>query len=658
MVMLYRLSKTSLPPIERIWEKSWLKPQSMATTKHKFQLLVFNPANQKLIDFLDELQKLAKDAFRVAAQAIIEQFIYAKMPPHLKKSINQAHLENGTYEQIVSHLEKELELIGLETPDEMPINTVTQQPPQQNSDKPRPTCYHCKKPGHYQNQCPQLKQEKHQTRNNTNSANNNNGSAQTNSNPNNNKVTNNTKGNNINNHRDRKSRPVFPPCETCGRNNHSTEKCYLGANAAKRPPPRKRQAEGQNQGQQKNAQINSDGIVQAAACSPSFKLKTPRLHSAAARDTPETNEIFKLLPIPEVVWQQPTENVTNQDNLNITTNDSTLKTNVASQTSPPKGTQPQNHVDTTEQPSGNQTGNEPVSFLDSSKNSSTNTQSTEQHVVTTPNGDTTNPPLTTATPLIAEGLVRDEQTNEVYLPLTSTVVLKRKQEMLYVPLDFENYLTVDALVDSAAIVTAIAQDDLEKIKQKAPNNILKIDDPPSFHIQVANGQLEKPLSRATLNIEIGDKSFAEHFVVMQKLTGPINGLHFMKNNSVVNDTTHGLIHFPHLTMQVKTTSSKTTNKPQPIITDEALIIPPTTTRTIRAFTDHPSKWRTRGIVTPLEKFTETASLLISYSLSTIIDKRKQSEWPKPQNHHISSKNTNRLQNSPWLLRSSPSTSNQ
>ena len=237
----------------------------MATAKHKFQRLVFNPANQKLIDFPDELQKLAKDAFGVAAQAIIEQFIYPKLPPHLKKSIDQAHLENGMYEQIVSHLEKELELNGLEAPDEMPINIVTQQPPQQNSEKPKPTCYHCKKPGHYQNPCRQLKREKDQRRNNTNSANNNSGSAQTNSNPNNNKVTNNSKRNNINNHRNRKSRPVFPPCETCGRNNHSTEKCYLRANAVNRPPPRNRKPEGQNQGQQNNAQSNSDGNVQAAA---------------------------------------------------------------------------------------------------------------------------------------------------------------------------------------------------------------------------------------------------------------------------------------------------------------------------------------------------------------------------------------------------------
>ena len=95
----------------------------------------------------------------------------------------------------------------------------------------------------------------------------------------------------------------------------------------------------------------------------------------------------------------------------------------------------------------------------------------------------------------------------------------------------------------------------------------------------------------------------------------------MRNNNVVIDTTHGLIQFPQLTMQVKTVSSETTTKPQPVITDEALTIPPTTTKTITAFIDHPSKWNTTGTVTPLEEFTERGSLLISHSMSTIIDKR-------------------------------------
>ena len=119
-------NRENLTEILTVFRRKYVKPQSMATAKHKFQQLVFNPANQKLIDFLDELQKLAKDAFGVDAQAIIEQFIYAKMPPHLKESINQAHLENGTCEQIVTHLERELELNILEYTDETQMNTVMQ----------------------------------------------------------------------------------------------------------------------------------------------------------------------------------------------------------------------------------------------------------------------------------------------------------------------------------------------------------------------------------------------------------------------------------------------------------------------------------------------------------------------------------------------------
>ena len=118
-------NRENLTEIQSVFRRKYVKAQSMATAKHKFQQLVFNQANQKLIDCLDELQKLAKDAFGVAAQAIIEQFIYAKMPPHLKKPINQAHLENGTFEQIVTHLERELELNSLEYPDETQMNTVT-----------------------------------------------------------------------------------------------------------------------------------------------------------------------------------------------------------------------------------------------------------------------------------------------------------------------------------------------------------------------------------------------------------------------------------------------------------------------------------------------------------------------------------------------------
>ena len=183
-------NRENLTEILTVFRRKYVKPQSMATAIHKFQQLVFNPANQKLIDFLEELQKLAKDACGVAAQAIIDQIIHAKMPPHLKKSINQANLENGTFEQIVTHLERELQLNSLEYPDETHMNTVT---------------------------------HKQQIEGNPDNAGN---------------INSDTNDSNPNNHKtDRKSRALYPPCEICGKTNHSTERCYVGANAANRPLP-------------------------------------------------------------------------------------------------------------------------------------------------------------------------------------------------------------------------------------------------------------------------------------------------------------------------------------------------------------------------------------------------------------------------------------
>ena len=140
------------PTRENLWEflavsqRKYVRPQSIPTATEKFQKLFFNPASQKLEDFLDELQKLAKDAFGRAAHATIEQFIYAKKPPHLKKLINQALWENGTYEQVVTHLEREMELNGLEAPDELQVNTVSQQLTNTFADRLKQTFHHCKKP--------------------------------------------------------------------------------------------------------------------------------------------------------------------------------------------------------------------------------------------------------------------------------------------------------------------------------------------------------------------------------------------------------------------------------------------------------------------------------------------------------------------------------
>ena len=261
-------SRENLSEILTVFRRKRVKPQSMATAKHKFQDLVFNPTIQALIDFLDELQKLAKDAFGVAAQAV-KNNSYAKMPTHLKKSIIQAHLEIGTYEQIVSHLEWELELNGWEAGDEMQINNMTQQASKPNPKKPKTTYHHCKKPDHYRNHSRQLKKKRDQKDTK--------------------KIVPVTKiiviktavkqtptattsipsvmamltvqATGLTENQELSTHPVRPVAKrTTPQRNF-----YFGPNAANRPPPRKTTQMEQSQNQQQETQISSIKSVQAAA---------------------------------------------------------------------------------------------------------------------------------------------------------------------------------------------------------------------------------------------------------------------------------------------------------------------------------------------------------------------------------------------------------
>ena len=78
-------TRENLGEIPAAFRRKYVKPQSMAAAKHKFQKLVFNPAIQKLVDFLDELQKLAKDAFGIAAHAKTVFLRQDATTPDLKK---------------------------------------------------------------------------------------------------------------------------------------------------------------------------------------------------------------------------------------------------------------------------------------------------------------------------------------------------------------------------------------------------------------------------------------------------------------------------------------------------------------------------------------------------------------------------------------------
>ena len=140
---------------------------------------------------------------------MIDGLLYAKLPPHLKRSLNLAYLENRTYDQMVAHLERELELSGLENDGELTLPTMTAVPPndnQPNTEKAKIISHYCKKPGHVIRDCRKRMRKEQEQRND----------------PSNQKIKPSTS-------------KSFPPCPHCQRTNHPPEKCWRGPNAANRP---------------------------------------------------------------------------------------------------------------------------------------------------------------------------------------------------------------------------------------------------------------------------------------------------------------------------------------------------------------------------------------------------------------------------------------
>ena len=146
-------------------------------------------------------------------------------------------------------------------------------------------------------------------------------------------------------------------------------------------------------------------------------------------------------------------------------------------------------------------------------------------------------PVVTLTATVEERFVntlisRDGEPD--YVPLTTNLGLKYKRRMLYFPMDFGE-LTLDGLVDTGALSSAIPEADLRKIRLLAPQSIIKEGPAPNFQIMVANGQLETPKSTVELKFEVGDINFHEIFIVMEKLTSPLIGLSFLQRNNTILD---------------------------------------------------------------------------------------------------------------------------
>ena len=203
------------------------------------------------------------------------------------------------------------------------------------------------------------------------------------------------------------------------------------------------------------------------------------------------------------------------------------------------------------------------------------------------------------------------------IPLSTTLNLKCKKRTLYFPMDFGE-LTIDGLIDTGALSSAMPEMDLRKIRL-SPHSVIREGPPPNFQIMVANGQLETPKSTIELNFEIGDIEFLEVFIVMEHLTGPIIGLMFLQRNHTVLDMRQGILNFPFFSMQLKTADHKYSNVLEPILNPIEITIPPNDRVLIKTNSSLYPKKAVTGILQPSELLHEEGDITFYPALVTLND---------------------------------------
>ena len=133
---------------------------------------------------------------------------------------------------------------------------------------------------------------------------------------------------------------------------------------------------------------------------------------------------------------------------------------------------------------------------------------------------------------------------------------------------------------------------------------------------VANGQLEAPIATVEMQLEVGDITFREKFIVVTNLTSPLIGLLLLRRKSTILDMRQGILNFPFFSMQLKNEDRTYPNVIEPILNPVETTLQPGKRTTIwvksQMYTDNEAT----GIIQPSPLLENDEDFLICPALSS------------------------------------------
>ena len=135
-------------------------------------------------------------------------------------------------------------------------------------------------------------------------------------------------------------------------------------------------------------------------------------------------------------------------------------------------------------------------------------------------------------PLFTDSLTGQSLSDETYPNAFNILISAEGENLIYVPLKFENDIRRKALIDTGACANAMPADFYEKLKTQCPSSISELQQASLLNRKVASGRTVKVSAQVDVKFKINQYQFDHVFLILPSMNSVVLGNPFFKKYSI------------------------------------------------------------------------------------------------------------------------------
>ena len=118
-----------------------------------------------------------------------------------------------------------------------------------------------------------------------------------------------------------------------------------------------------------------------------------------------------------------------------------------------------------------------------------------------------------------------------YFKMNAVIPLER-ENLMYLPLKFDNEVKRKALIDTGACANAMSTNFYEKVREASPNSLSDLKQAAFLNLKVASGRNVKVLGQIEGQFKFNEHNFRDTFLILPSLNSVVLGNPFFRKYSI------------------------------------------------------------------------------------------------------------------------------